>query len=129
MLRHVQQMPKPLRLVLDSLTPLALGYETHAFVAFVHRQTRILRRPDVAIFTTLLRETLERSDLYSLLNAFDLVIDLYTPDWGEVRFNGNMSYRVLRISKARGTSTSNQSFPYTINPAQGIVIHKDFSNH
>lgn len=127
MLRQVQQMPKPLRLVFDSLTPLALGYTSNAFVALVHRNNRMLRRPDVAIFSTLLRETLERSDLYSLLNAFDVVIDLYTPDWGEVRFNGNMGYRALRVSKARGVNVHNQSFPYTITPDQGVVIHKEFS--
>ncbi len=127
MLRQVQRMPKPLRLVFDSLTPLALGYAPNAFVALVHRKTRMLRRPDVAIFSTLLRETLERSDLYSLLNAFDVVIDLYTPDWGEVRLNGNMGYRALRVRKARGVSTHNQSFPYTISPERGMVIHKEFS--
>ncbi len=127
MLRQVQNMPKPLRLVFDSLTPLALGYTPNAFVALVHRKTRMLRRPDVAIFSTLLRETLARSDLYSLLNAFDVVIDLYTPDWGEVRLNGNMGYRALRVSKARGVSTHNQSFPYTIIPTRGMVIHKEFS--
>ncbi|WP_089719607.1 ATPase domain-containing protein [Candidatus Entotheonella palauensis] len=127
MLRQVESMPKPLRLVFDSLTPLALGYTPKAFVALVHRKTRMLRRPDVAIFSTLLRETLERSDLYSLLNAFDVVIDLYTPDWGEVRFNGNVGYRALRVRKARGVSTSNYTFPYTISPARGMVIHKEFS--
>ncbi len=126
-LQQVQRMPKPLRLVFDSLTPLALGYTPNAFVALVHRKTRMLRRPDVAIFSTLLRETLERSNLYSLLNAFDVVIDLYTPDWGEVRLNGNMGYRALRVSKARGASIHNQSFPYTISPARGVVIHKEFS--
>ncbi len=60
-------------------------------------------------------------------NAFDVVIDLYTPDWGEVRFNGNMGYRALRVSKARGVNVHNQSFPYTITPDQGVVIHKEFS--
>ncbi len=125
--RQMQRMPKPLRLIFDSLTPLALGYAPSEFVALVHRKTRMLRRPDVAVFSTLLRETLERSDLYSLLNAFDVVIDLYTPDWGEVRLNGNMGYRALQVRKARGVRISNQSFPYTISPTQGVVIHKEFS--
>ncbi len=127
MFRQMQRMPKPLRLIFDSLTPLALGDAPSAFVALVHCKTRMLRRPDVAVLSTLLRETLERSDLYSLLNAFDVVIDLYTPDWGEVRLNGNMGYRALRVRKARGVRASNQSFPYTISPTQGMVIHKEFS--
>lgn len=81
MLREVERMPKPLRLVFDSLTPLALGYTPSDFVALVHRQIRMLRRTDVAIFCTLLRQTLQVSDHYSLLNAFDVVLDLYVPDW------------------------------------------------
>jgi circadian clock protein KaiC len=126
MLREVERMPKPLRLVFDSLTPLALGYTPSDFVALVHRQIRMLRRPDVAIFCTLLRETLQVSDHYSLLNAFDVVLDLYVPDWGEMRLTGNVGYRAIQVRKARGIGANTQSFPYTLSSTEGLVIHKEF---
>ncbi len=124
--REVERMPKPLRLVVDSLTPLALGYAPSDFVALVHRQLRLLRRPDVTVFCTLLRQTLPVGDHYSLLNAFDVVLELMTPDWGEMRSSRNGDYRALQVRKARGVSTNTQPYPYSISPSEGLVIHHDF---
>ena len=124
--RQVEHMPKPLRMVFDSLTPLALGYAPGEFVALVHRKNRLLRRPDVSIFDTLLLQMLEKSELYSLLNAFDVVVDLYTPDWGEMALSGNTGYRALRVRKVRGASADTRPYPYTISPTEGIVVQKDY---
>ena len=124
--RRMEEMPRPLRLVVDSLTPLALGYEPGEFVALVHRMNRLLGRADVAIFDIMLRRMLEESDLYSLLNAFDVVLDLYTPDWGDMSLAGNVGYRALQVRKARGVNADTRPFPYTISPTEGVVVEKDF---
>lgn len=124
--RQVECIPKPLRMVFDSLTPLALGYAPGGFVALVHRKNRLLRRPDVSIFDTLLLQMLEKSELYSLLNAFDVVVDLYTPDWGEMALSGNTGYRALRVRKVRGASADTRPYPYTISRTEGIVVQKDY---
>lgn len=123
--RQVDAMPKPLRVVFDSLTPLALGYAPREFVELVHRKNQLLRRPDVALFDALLREMLARSDLYSLLNAFDVVLDLYTPDWGEMKLAGYTGHRALRVRKARGVSADIRPYPYIISPTEGIVVQKE----
>jgi circadian clock protein KaiC len=124
--RQVEHMPKPLRLVFDSLTPLALGYTPDEFVALVHRKNRMLRRPDVVLFDALLQRMLEESQLYTLLNGFDVVLDLYAPDWGEMGLAGRTGHRALRVSKVRGASADTRPYPYTISPGEGIVVQKDY---
>jgi circadian clock protein KaiC len=124
--RQVERMPKPLRMVFDSLTPLALGYAPGEFVELVHRKNRLLRRPDVTTFDTLLLQMLEKSELYSLLNAFDVVLDLYTPDWGEMALSGNTGYRALRVRKVRGANADTRPYPYVISRTEGVVVQKDY---
>jgi circadian clock protein KaiC len=124
--RQVEHLPKPLRMVFDSLTPLALGYAPGEFVELVHRKNRLLRRPDVTTFDTLLLQMLEKSELYSLLNAFDVVVDLYTPDWGEMALSGNTGYRALRVRKVRGANADTRPYPYIISRTEGIVVQKDY---
>lgn len=123
--RQVEAMPRPLRNIFDSLTPLALGYTPGQFVELVHRKNRLLRRPDVVLFDTLLRQTLQESELYSLLNAFDVVVDLTTPDWGEMEQAGQ-GMRALRVRKARGVRADTRPYPYVISPTEGIVVQKEY---
>lgn len=123
---QAQAMPRPLRLVLDSLTPFALAHAPKDFVELVHRKNRLLQRPDTVLFDTLLPQTLPSGDVYSLLNAFDLVLDLYTPDWGEMKLAGNVGYRALRVSKLRVGSADTRPFPYTLSPSEGVVVQKGF---
>jgi circadian clock protein KaiC len=124
--RQIERMPKPLRTVFDSLAPLALGHAPGEFVPLVHHKNRMLRRPDVAFFDTLLRQMLQESEHYSLLNAFDVVLDLYTPNWGEMKLAGNTGYRALQVCKARAAAVNARPYPYTISPTEGIVVQKDY---
>jgi circadian clock protein KaiC len=125
-IHQMEQMPKPLRLVFDSLTPLALNYTPAEFVALIHRKNRLLSRPDVTVFDTVIQQMLPESQLYSLLNTFDVVLDLYSPSWGEMGLAGNRGYRALRVYKVRGAHADSRPFPYTITPSEGIVVQKDY---
>jgi len=124
-IRQMERMPRPLRLITDSLTPLALDRSPSDFVKLVYRKNRMLHRPDVAIFDTLLRGVLADSDLHRLVGAFDIVNELYIPDWGEMKLAGNVGYRTLRIEKSRGNRIDPRPYPYTISPTDGLVVQKD----
>jgi circadian clock protein KaiC len=122
----VESMSKPLRVVFDSLTSLVVGYTSWELVGMVHRKNRLLLKPNVVLFDILLKQTLQTSELYSLLNAFDIVLDLYTPDWGEMKQAGISGYRVLQVLKARGAYADTRPYPYTISSTEGIVVQKDY---
>ena len=124
--RRASQMPKPLILLFDSLSPVALGYPADDFIALIHRKNRLLAAPDVALFDTLLSGTLEGNRLYSLVNAYDIVVDLFIPDWGEMKFGGKTGYRAIQLSKVRGANVDGRPYPYIISPNDGIVIQKDY---
>jgi circadian clock protein KaiC len=122
----IEGMPRPLRFVLDSMTPLVVSLGSEAFVKLVHQMIRTLRRPDVALFYTLLRETLDTSSLYSLVNAFDVVLDLYIPDWGKMSQTGGTGRRVMQVRKARAVSADIRPYPYIISPNEGFAVEKDY---
>ena len=124
--RLVKKMPKPMVLLLDSLSPVALGYQEDDFVSLVHKKNRLFSRPDVGIFDCLLSGALEGNRLYSLINAYDVVVDLYVPDWGEMKFAGNTGYRALQLSKVRGANADSRPYPYTISATDGLVVRKDY---
>ena len=125
-MRQVPLLAKPLRIVVDSLTPLALGVSSDDFVSLVQYKNRVLCRPDVVLYDTLLRRTLLENQVYSLVNAYDVVVDLYTPDWGEMSLSGNIGYRALQVSKARTTHVDLRPYPYVISSAEGIVVQKGY---
>ncbi|AKG20069.1 ATPase domain-containing protein [Calothrix sp. 336/3] len=120
------QMPRPCRVVLDSLTPLAINYPHADFVTLVHRKNRLLRQPGVVLFDIFLTKILNQSDLYGLLNTFDVVIDLYIPNWGEMNRPGNLGYPSLRVVKSRGTRADTRPYPYRISQTEGIVVQQDY---
>lgn len=124
--RQVEAMPKPLRVVFDSLTPLTLGHTGVEFVALMHRKQRLLSRFDATIFDVLLRQALNENFTYRLLNSYEIVLDLYTPDWGQMNLAGDTGYRVLQVHKARGVGVDHRPFPYVISPTDGIMIQQDY---
>ncbi|MBW4576670.1 MAG: AAA family ATPase [Aphanothece sp. CMT-3BRIN-NPC111] len=123
--RHLRKMPKPCRVIIDSLTPLAIQYEPEEFITFIERKNRLLRRLDVALFDTILPKTLNESLLYSLLNSYDAVLDVYIPNWGEMGQAGQ-GFRVLQMRKSRGTNADTRPYPYTIRPGKGVVVQEGF---
>lgn len=126
LLRHVETIARPCRVILDSLVPLALGLSASDFVSLIYRKNRLLRQPDVALFDTILRETVQGHDLSNLLNTFDVVLDLYTPNWGEMNLAGSIGYRAMQIRKARGVRIDNRPYPYTISTTEGILVQSDY---
>jgi len=123
--QHLRRMPKRNRVIIDSLTPLAIQYAPDEFIAFIERKNRLLRRLDITLFDTILPKTLNESILYSLLNSYDSVLDVYSPNWGEMNQAGQGA-RVLQMRKARGTHADTRPYPYTIRPGTGIVVQEGF---
>ncbi|MBD2742255.1 ATPase domain-containing protein [Coleofasciculus sp. FACHB-1120] len=123
--RHLRAMPKPCRLITDSLTPLAVQYAPDEFITFIERKNRLLRQLDVALFDTILPKTLNESILYSLLNSYDVVLDVYVPNWGEMGQSGQ-GFRVLQARKSRGTHADTRPYPYTIRQGKGVSVQEGF---
>lgn len=123
--RQFECMPRPLRKIFDSLMPQGLGYTPDEFISLIHRKNRALRQPGITLFDTLPHDVLEPKDLNRMLNAFDVIIDLYTPNWGDMRMVGGGGYRVLKVQKAP-SNVDTRPYPYLIDPARGIVIQDDF---
>lgn len=125
--RSVEQMSRPLRKIFDSLTLQSMGYTPDEFVMLVHRKNRLLRQAGVTIFDTFPQRVLEQSTLANLLNAFDVILDLYTPDWGEMSVTGGVGgYRVMQVRKAPAVGVDTRPYPYTISQHEGIIIQRDF---
>lgn len=123
--QHIRRMPKPCRVVIDSLTPLAIQYTPNELISFIERKNRLLRQPHVTLLDTILPKTLNENILYSLLNSYDMVLDIYIPDWGEMGQAGQ-GFRVLQMRKARGIHADNRPYPFTIRPGKGVVVQEDF---
>lgn len=123
--RHLQSMPRPCRLIIDSITPLALQYAPQEFVAFIEQKNRLLRQPNLALLDTILPGTLSDHISYSLRNNYDVVLDIYHPDWGEMEQTGQ-GLRVLKVNKARGVNITTRPYPYTIHSGVGVVMQEGF---
>ena len=124
--RLAEKMTKPLVIIFDSLSPVSLGYQADDFVSLIHKKNRLLAASNVALFDTLLSGTMEGDRSYSLVNAYDIVIDLFIPDWGEMRFAGKTGYRAIQMSKVRGANVDGRPYPYIISPNNGIVVQADY---
>lgn len=120
----LKTMPRPCRVVMDSLTPVAVHVTSENFVRFIDYKNRILRRIDVALLDTILTRSLSENTIYSSLNSYDIVLDLKTPDWGEMKSAGQ-DLRAIEVRKARGAEAETQMFPYIIRRGEGLVIQKD----
>jgi circadian clock protein KaiC len=125
LIRHLKTMPRPCRLITDSLTTLASHNTPERFLAFVERKNRLLHRPDVVIFDTFLLGTLDDVFHSGLRNNYDLVLRLYSPDWGEMSQNERVS-RVLQVFKNRTAKVDSRPYPYTIRTGEGLVVQSCF---
>lgn len=121
--RYVTQLPRPLRIVFDSLLPLSLEYATSDFVTLIHRKNRLLRHPEVTLFDTLASNMLTTTNLNTMLHAFDILIDLATPGWGDME--QGRRFRALHVRTAP-IAIDTRPYPYAITQTDGIVIQHDF---
>lgn len=121
--QYVTQLPRPLRIVFDSLLPLSLEYTTSDFVTLIHRKNRLLRQPDVTLFDTLASNMLPPINLNTMLHAFDVLIDLATPAWGDME--QGRRFRALQVRSAP-IAIDTRPYPYAITQTDGVVIQHDF---
>ena len=124
--RQLNRLSRPCRKIFDSLAPLAAVCTPREFISLIYRKNRLLRQPDVAMFNTFPQLAMEDSERYSLLNAYDVVLNLYTPNWGEMNQQGKIGNRVLKIGKIRGARADLRPYPYTISPNEGILLQKNY---
>ncbi|NES68890.1 MAG: hypothetical protein F6K24_28510 [Okeania sp. SIO2D1] len=124
--QQLAQMPKPCRLIIDSLIPLAIAHSTTEFVNLIYRKNRLLRQPGVVLLDIFLKGILPEAALISLLNAYDIAIELYRPNWGDMNQQGNLGYPSLRLTKARGIKVDPRPYPYKLSPTEGIVLQADY---
>jgi circadian clock protein KaiC len=124
--RYLNRIPHPCRQIFDSLAPLAIGSTTQELLDFIYQQNRLLSGLGVSVFNTLPPIGIDRSDHYSLLNAYDVVVELYTPNWGEMSQIGRQDDRALKILKLRGAKADLRPYPYTISMTEGIILQKDY---
>lgn len=124
--QHLDEMPKPCRVITDSLTPLAIAHSHSDFVSLIYRKNRLLHQPSVVLFDIFLKGILEPELRSSLVNAYDISIELYRPDWGEMHQLGNSGYPSLRITKARGVKADTRPYPYRIRDGEGVVVQTDY---
>ncbi|NEP14657.1 MAG: AAA family ATPase [Symploca sp. SIO2C1] len=124
--RQLNRLSRPCRKIFDSLAPLAAMCTPREFISLIYRKNRLLRQPDVAMFNTFPQLAMADSDRYSLLNAYDVVLNLYTPDWGEMNQQGKIGNRALKIGKIRGARADLRPYPYTISLNEGILLQPKY---
>lgn len=120
----LDKMPKPCARILDSLTPLMMGLPPDQFKIYLTRRRQLVSSRDVSIFDTVMTTT---DDLQPYLtNHYDMVVDLYSPDWGDLRSAGSSEKPVMRAVKARGLKVDTRPYPYRIRSEGGVVVQKEF---
>ncbi|MEO0373616.1 MAG: ATPase domain-containing protein [Cyanobacteria bacterium P01_A01_bin.17] len=124
--KQLDKMPKPCHVVMDSLTPLAIAHTHTKFVNFIARKNRLLRQPAVLLFDVFLIGILEAGLRSSLLNAYDVSVEMYRPNWGEMSQHQDFGYPSLRITKARGVRVDHRPYPYTLSATEGVKMQANY---
>ena len=120
----LDEMPKPCTRVVDSLTPLMVGMSPDEFKAILTKGRLLSSSPLVSLLDTVMAS---QDVLQSYLtNHFDVVIDLYTPDWGDLKGADDRGRPVMRLVKARGVRVDARPYPFRVSREGGVVVQKDF---
>lgn len=122
--RHLNMMPTPCRLIVDSITPLAIQYAPQEFVAFIEQKNRLLRQSNLVLMDIVLPQTLDDNISYSLRNNYDAVLDVCFPRRHETNSHGDL-LRLLRVNKARGMSVKTKQCFYIIQPGEGLIMQEN----
>jgi circadian clock protein KaiC len=123
---QLRELIPPVRVVVDSITSVALRAGRNDFPIIEERMVRALTNRDTSFLLTIHREPLSREDRSILIGLFDMALDLYTPDWGEMQLTGAIGRRVLRVRKARAVAADARPYPYTISTTTGLVVEADY---
>ncbi|MEA3202136.1 MAG: circadian clock protein KaiC [Thermoplasmata archaeon] len=119
----IDAMPKPCARILDSMTPIMVGMTPEEFKGMLNKR-RLFARSDISMLDTVMASN-DQLQPY-LTNHFDVVIDLYTPDWGDLRGADDRGRPVMRVVKARGVRVDTRPYPFRISKEGGVVVQKDF---
>lgn len=120
----LDEMPKPCTRVVDSLTPLMVGMGPDEFKAILTKGRLLSASPQVSMLDTVMASQ-DMIQSY-LTNHFDVVIDLYTPDWGDLRGADDRGRPVMRLLKARGVRVDSRPYPFRVSKDGGVIVQKDF---
>ncbi len=119
--RTMESYDPPLRIIFDSVTPLAASFNSAQFIDLIQQKNRLLRQPGVVILDTHLHENMDNEPLPELLNVYDIVMDLFSTAGADFS-EGTENRRYLRMRKSRGGRTDRTAVPFSISAEQGIVI-------
>lgn len=121
----VDTVEGPSRVAIDSLTPFSAHLDPAELLVTAERAIRLLRHPQIALLATLHAEMLDAATAGRLASLFDVVVDLYLPDWGEMADDGRRQ-PVLAVRKAPAPSVDPRPYPYRVEPGVQLVVRTDF---
>lgn len=124
--RELGTMPEPRRLAVDSLSPMVAELGREGFSAMSQRMIRLLCNRNTALAATLLDGCLSEHDSARLESAFDVVLDLLIPDWGQMPLSGKSGLRALKLLKVRGTPHDKLPYPFALVRGKGVAIQSRF---
>ncbi len=122
----IEGISRPCRIIFDSITSLSAVHDADTFVSLMDMKNRLMKQRGIVIFDTLLSRTLYEKDLYRLIDSYDVVIDLYLPNWGEMAQTGAKGGQVVKVRKARGVRADTRPYPYTIRAQEGVILEERF---
>lgn len=117
----VAQLPKPCRVVVDSMTTVAVNFEVREFLYLVYEKNRIFRESPVVVMDIYLADTFQGSEMAAVVNSYDLALELFVSEE-----RGGFPKRSLRLRKLRGGTYDPRPYPFTIRPHQGIVVDSEY---
>jgi len=117
-------MPRPLRMVIDSLTPQEVTFDARDFAWLIHRKNRRYRLPDVTLFDVMRRSNGQAGADADLLSAYDVVVDLMQVEQpAPLAVVGGP--RLIQVRKARSVLADYRPYPYDLVTERGLVIDSD----
>jgi len=113
----IQAAGSPCRVLVDSVTSLGINYAPEEFTHLVHEKNRVLNDPGVSHLDLYLAGALRDNVAISLLNAYDVTLELYYS-----REEGAVPKRNMRIRKIRGGNFDPRPFPFEIRRKVGVTV-------
>lgn len=115
--KAIKKAGTPCRVLVDSVTSLGINYSPEEFTHLVHEKNRVLNDPGVSHLDLYLSGALRETVAVSLLNAYDVTLELFYS-----REEGAVPKRNLRIRKIRGGNFDPRPFPFEIRHKVGVTV-------
>lgn len=119
--RAVEEMRNPIRVVIDSLWPLAARLSPEAFASLVSQKNQILRRPHVTLMDTLSAKALDERIGIRVETAYDTVLYLARNAVGAGPADAADRRIRLTINKIRGAAVKRGHVDLTAIPGRGLI--------